>query len=164
MLLRTLLLASALAACADPPDNGADFKYLHAAVIAPRCATSGCHSYGNYKISTSRTGPLDLQSLDQPDPGDSLDLGACENLQTWVLRSGPPDSPTCGIPNPNDPTSPLREPESDLERLLDGTYGGDLCDFQGSPKEYTQMPADFPLTPAEQRMFKQWIAAGAPCN
>jgi hypothetical protein len=39
------LCFAALAACtAQPDDRPATWAYLHAAVIAPNCATSSCHS------------------------------------------------------------------------------------------------------------------------
>jgi hypothetical protein len=37
-------LAFATACAADPSERPATWSYLHAAVIAPNCATSSCHS------------------------------------------------------------------------------------------------------------------------
>ncbi|MEZ4404023.1 MAG: hypothetical protein R3B06_28635 [Kofleriaceae bacterium] len=39
-----LVAVGAIAACADVDDRPADWGYVHAAVIAPACATVGCHS------------------------------------------------------------------------------------------------------------------------
>jgi hypothetical protein len=41
----SIALAAFAAACAaDPSERPATWSYLHAAVIAPNCATSSCHS------------------------------------------------------------------------------------------------------------------------
>jgi hypothetical protein len=132
-------LALAVAGCADPPDQGADWQYLHATIIEPYCATSGCHSYAAAEFSTSRTGPIDLSTSD-PDPSEhpAGSPAGCLALQDWV-----------GVTNG----------KADLIRLLEGTYVG-----PGIPPAYTQMPADVPLTPAQIRTVKNWIDAGAPCN
>ena len=43
--VRCLVLLASLTSCAaDPGDRPASWSYLHAAVIAPNCATSSCHS------------------------------------------------------------------------------------------------------------------------
>lgn len=42
---RLLAMLAGVVACAgDPQDRPATWSYLHAAVIAPNCATSSCHS------------------------------------------------------------------------------------------------------------------------
>jgi hypothetical protein len=42
--MRILLVATAIAGCAQVDDRPADWGYVHTAIIAPACATVGCHS------------------------------------------------------------------------------------------------------------------------
>jgi hypothetical protein len=58
-LLLALLapMSLALLACGEV-DRPATFEYIHAAVIAPNCATSGCHS------DLAEVGGINLQSFD----------------------------------------------------------------------------------------------------
>ena len=43
--LRVSIVGAILGGCAaDPADRPAKWSYLHAAIIAPNCATSSCHS------------------------------------------------------------------------------------------------------------------------
>lgn len=41
---RFALLAFLAAACGGDDDRPASWSYIHAAIIVPNCATSGCHS------------------------------------------------------------------------------------------------------------------------
>lgn len=44
MFRAALVFAVAVAGCSDDADPPARWSYLHAAIIAPACATAGCHS------------------------------------------------------------------------------------------------------------------------
>lgn len=92
-----VLFLVCLAACAgDPSDRPATWSYLHAAIIAPNCATSSCHN------SRATTAGVVLDDADEAYdalierqfvvPGDSastlLDL-----LEGDERRRMPPDSP-----------------------------------------------------------------------
>lgn len=41
---RLLLPVLAVTGCAAPEDRPASWRYLHAAIVEPACATAGCHS------------------------------------------------------------------------------------------------------------------------
>lgn len=57
--MRTILLATAmLAACAESDERPASWRYVHAAIIAPGCATAGCHS------TLAATAAIDLSSAE----------------------------------------------------------------------------------------------------
>ena len=60
-LLRALPLALLVAgaSCADPGERDADWEFIHAAIIAPSCATASCHS------SLSKTAGVDLENSSQ---------------------------------------------------------------------------------------------------
>jgi hypothetical protein len=81
-----LLLAGALLApgCVDAEDRSTDFGYVHAAIVAPSCATIGCHS------AATRIAGLDL----------STPAVACRNLSDYppaaleaLLRGDAPGVP-----------------------------------------------------------------------
>ena len=96
MRLLVLALASLAACTGDPSDRPATWSYLHAAIIAPNCATSSCHS----SLATTAGVALDDANeayevlLDRQFviPGDSastlLDL-----LEGNERRRMPPDTP-----------------------------------------------------------------------
>ena len=42
--MRWVVLVLALVGCDEAADRPARFSYLHAAILAPSCATAGCHS------------------------------------------------------------------------------------------------------------------------
>jgi len=42
--MRRLAVVFALAGCEEAADRPATFSYIHAAILEPSCATSGCHS------------------------------------------------------------------------------------------------------------------------
>lgn len=44
MIRRVLAIAAVVSGCGDASEPPARWSYLHAAIIAPACATSGCHS------------------------------------------------------------------------------------------------------------------------
>jgi len=93
---RPLLLAGALAlatGCAEPPDNGADFKYVYATVIQPRCATEGCHSAASAYTLTN-TGPIDFSSA----------VTAYSELTG--VDCGAPAGIVCDYPGLHDPCTP----------------------------------------------------------
>jgi hypothetical protein len=55
--MRALALAVVCAtACADVDDRPTDWRYLHTAIVAPACATAGCHS------AAAATAGLDLST------------------------------------------------------------------------------------------------------
>jgi hypothetical protein len=134
-------LALAAAGCGDPPDQSTDWQYLHATIIEPFCATSGCHSYANGQLG-------DMVDFSTPDAA-------------WVGLIDSPDVDECGDPFDVDDSSWLSGTAGhapDLLRLLHGTYPA--SDFF----PYEQMPADVPLAPAQIRAIEDWVAAGAPCE
>lgn len=57
-LMVVTTLAPALAACVDADERPASWTYVHAAIIAPACATAGCHS------TLAATAAIDLSSSD----------------------------------------------------------------------------------------------------
>ena len=51
-----VVVAGVVSGCADVEDRPADWSYIHTAIIAPACATVGCHS------TASATAGLDLST------------------------------------------------------------------------------------------------------
>lgn len=181
---RLLLLGAVLAlgACADPEDRSTDFNYLHATIIEPSCATSGCHS-----AQTQNGGPL-VSRVDLSSPhraccslaADGLPNGACDDTpipaNDWVLSAGPAPLMLLlqGIPNSQRDTLDLRCDANGATAPCDydGVSVGAPCEdvagiceqFVAVTPEYDQMPIDSPLAPAEIELIAQWIAEGAPCE
>src|SRR5262249_59192541 len=56
--LSLFVLLGAAACGSDVDDRPVSFSYIHAAIILPNCATSGCHS------SLTRTRGVDLENKD----------------------------------------------------------------------------------------------------
>jgi hypothetical protein len=99
-MTRALVLVSflgTLAACEAVDDRPATFSYIHAAIIVPNCATSGCHS------TLTKTKGIDLEDKDsayvvlQNEHFDHIDvvLLITGNVPPGFYRM-PPDQP---LPN-----------------------------------------------------------------
>jgi hypothetical protein len=57
--LASCALVALLAACGSEPDTEhPSWRYIHAAIVVPNCATSGCHS------TLTKTKGIDLQNRD----------------------------------------------------------------------------------------------------
>jgi hypothetical protein len=127
--------------CETATDRPATWTYLHAAVIAPNCATIGCHS------QISSTSGRDLSTV----------------ASGYVMLT----SHTCGAPpHPQDPpasvwVAPVNgDPEqAGLVQLMRGVY----MDLRYSDRPLL-MPPDQPLPDAEIDLVVSWIARGAPCD
>ena len=108
-----LTVAAALAACDAADDRPASWGYLHPAVIAPACATAGCHSQlaaqagvdlstrtGAYTVLTGR-----ICGEDTPvdPPGNYVFAGSPERSKLMYLLRGddvramPPDQPLADV-------------------------------------------------------------------
>jgi len=143
MLKRLLLLAVtvALGACADPVDRSIDWNYLHATIIEPSCATSGCHSAMTANGAEDR--PLDLSNPESAfrdlasDPDTTVECGSADEL--------PVDGYLTLFPGQD-------------AILIDFLQG------EGQNLDYPQMPIDLPLTPAEVALIERWVEDGAPCE
>ncbi len=95
--LAGLMTVLALSGCGgNPSARPSRWQYIHAAIIAPNCATSGCHS------DSARTAALSLQDGDQAlralrdsgyvlpgDPSSPLMF----QLEGTERRRMPPDAP-----------------------------------------------------------------------
>lgn len=97
MRILILLLSACLSACTgEPGDRPATWSYVHAAIIAPNCATSSCHS------SLATTASVALDDADEAYdvlvnrqfvvPGDSAST-LLELLEGNERRRMPPDAP-----------------------------------------------------------------------
>ena len=92
-----LALVVALSACAgDPAERPATWSYLHAAIIAPSCATSSCHSDRAATAGVVLVDPdtafqtlIDRQYVIPGDEGSTLLL----LLEGDERRRMPPDAP-----------------------------------------------------------------------
>lgn len=94
---RLILVSTCLVACtADPMDRPATWSYLHAAIIAPNCATSSCHS----SLATTAgvvlderddayAALIDRQFVIPGDPASAL----VDLLEGNERRRMPPDAP-----------------------------------------------------------------------
>ena len=123
------------AGCATPDERSDAWSYLHAAVIAPNCATSSCHS------AVSSLAGFDLST----------------RTSAYAVLTGR----TCGAPeHPQDPAGsyviPFDPRSSQLVQMLRGNYreAGNVL----------LMPPEQPLASVEIEMIEAWIAAGAPCD
>jgi len=77
-LLVAALAAAVSSACEDGSERPAEWRYIHAAILRPECATAGCHSR--------------LTAL------AGLDLSTQESAYTFLVGR------VCGAPaHPNDP-------------------------------------------------------------
>jgi hypothetical protein len=131
------LALACVAACASPDERPAQWSYVHAAIIAPSCATSSCHS------RVSSLAGLDL----------STKTGAYVYLTGHVCGAPPhPQDPPAGT-SPVYPGDPER---SELIDLLRGTYEVD--------GEVLLMPPEQPLPAVEIEIIANWIRAGARCD
>lgn len=105
-----LLLLAALGACDAAEDRPATWSYLHPAVIAPSCATAGCHSKhaalagldlsnaeGSYVLLTGRICGEPPRSIDPPGnfvfPGSPERSKLMYQLRGAEVRVMPPDQP-----------------------------------------------------------------------
>jgi hypothetical protein len=105
-----LSLAALLGACDAADDRPASWSYLHTAVIAPACATAGCHSpavaiagldlssrTGAYNLLTGRICGVPPRPTDPP--GNFVFAGSPERSKLMHLLRGddvrgmPPDQP-----------------------------------------------------------------------
>lgn len=106
----SLPLAVALLACDSADDRPATWSYVHPAIVAPACATAGCHSRhaalagldlssadGAYTFLTGRICGEPARPIDPP--GNYVFAGAPERSQLVYLLRGdqvrvmPPDQP-----------------------------------------------------------------------
>jgi hypothetical protein len=101
------MFASLLAACAgDPADRPTQWSYIHAAIIAPSCATSSCHS--------ART---DVGGIALDDPDTSYD----ELIERAFVKPGDPASTLLQLLEGDErtrmpPDAPLPQADIDLVR------------------------------------------------
>lgn len=126
-LLPLLALAGA---CDTADDRPAAWTYLHAAVIAPSCATAGCHSEhaaiagvdlatrtGAYTVLTGRI--CDAPPTPTDPPGNFVFAGSPERSKLMYLLRGedvrvmPPDQPL---------------PDVEIELVERWILEGALCD------------------------------------
>ena len=108
-----LTVAAALAACDAADDRPASWGYLHPAVIAPACATAGCHSQraaqagvdlstrtGAYSVLTGR---ICGEHTPVDPPGNYVFAGSPERSKLMYLLRGddvrvmPPDQPLAAV-------------------------------------------------------------------
>lgn len=95
----TLLAILASAGCGDPlEDRPADWAYLHTAIIAPSCATSGCHAAltATFDLELEDRDTAYRQLLDRGYvvPGDPLRSRVLHLLRGDEVRKPmPPDQP-----------------------------------------------------------------------
>lgn len=92
-----MLFASLTLACAgDPDERPASWSYIHAAIIAPSCATSSCHSARTETAGVALDDPdtaydvlLGQQFVTPGDPASTL----MSLLEGDERRRMPPDAP-----------------------------------------------------------------------
>lgn len=118
----------------DPPPPR--WSYLHAAIIAPSCATASCHSR--------------LTAL------AGLDLSDQDGAYTYLVGTicGAPDRP---IDAPRNYVTPGSPEASTLVYQLRG------IDDDGRPYRDV-MPPDVPLPASEVELVEAWIEEGARCD
>jgi len=133
LALAALLLGGA---CDTDEDRPATWSYIHAAVIAPSCATGNCHG------ALSRVAGVDLADRD----GAYLVLvgRTCEGL----VDGNGGGTPT---PPPGNYVFPGHPERSPLLHLLRGDAD-------------RLMPPDMPLPGAEIDLVDRWIFEGATCE
>lgn len=71
-----LLALALLAGCVEPEERAAPWRYVHAAVIEPSCATAGCHAKMTSQAGLDLSTPASAHALltgmvcaDNPPPG-----------------------------------------------------------------------------------------------
>jgi hypothetical protein len=81
-----LLALLAALACGGDDERPLEWRYIHAAIILPNCATSSCHSALSKKSGVN---------LEDPDLArDQFMSGALSNVQGLAnVRQMPPDEP-----------------------------------------------------------------------
>lgn len=95
--MRCLILVTLAIGCAaDPSERPATWSYLHAAVIAPNCATSSCHNQRTATAGvvlddadTAYAHLIERQFVVPGDPASTLML----LLEGTERRRMPPDAP-----------------------------------------------------------------------
>lgn len=103
-----------LGACVDADDRPASWSYLHAAIVAPSCATAGCHAASNAAASLDlSTAPRAYRALTGVACGEPPPAGR------WVVPFDPAASPLPGVLRGRGvplmpPDAPLATPELDL--------------------------------------------------
>ena len=122
-----LVVVLGLAACQSEDDRPATYTYIQAAILAPHCATIGCHSeYGDVRgyhfdvydeayrtLTGAECGAPVLGSLVVPGmPGSSF-LVAVMRGGNGVKRQMPPDRPL---------------PEKDIELIEQWILEGATCE------------------------------------
>jgi hypothetical protein len=133
VLIASMMLATG---CQTIDDRPAKWSYLHTAIIAPSCATAGCHSaltaaagvnladrQGAYTILTGRI--CGGVRLPQEPPGNYVVPGSAEFSQLMYQLEG---------------------------QSADGRPFRDV------------MPPDLPLPDVEVALVARWIDAGALCD
>lgn len=95
-LLLVLSASVAMACTGDPSDRPTTWSYLHAAIVAPNCATSSCHSAVAQAADVRLDDPdtaydvlVARQFVIPGDPGSTLLL----LLEGDERRRMPPDAP-----------------------------------------------------------------------
>ncbi len=120
----------ALTACDDAGDRPTDWAYVHAAILEPACATSGCHSLrtsqAGVDLSTSAAAYTVLTGrvcgapeLPGEAPGNFVRPGHPESSRLMYLLRG--DSTTLMPPN-------LALPDAEIEVIERWILEGATCD------------------------------------
>jgi hypothetical protein len=136
-MMRAFPLVLVLAmGCQDGDDQPARWGYIHTAIIAPACATAGCHS--------ALTAIAGVNLADR--------VGAYTVLTGHIC-----DEP----PRPSDPPRNFVTPFSaDYSQLVYQLRGADAA---GRPYRDV-MPPDTPLPEVEIDLVARWIDEGAACE
>ena len=103
-----------LGGCVDADERPASWRYVHAAIVAPGCATAGCHA------ADEAAGGLDLSTASRAY--QALTGAACGDPPApgrWVVPFDPAASPLIGVLRGQGaalmpPELPLATPEIDL--------------------------------------------------
>ena len=120
--------------CDTAEDRPATWSYLHAAIIAPSCATASCHS--------------------------SLASVAGRDLSTPEYAYAALTGRTCNAPpHPQDP--PL---EYTRYVFIQSLYGFGQRGIEPDGPYDLLMPPDQPLADVEIDLIERWYAAGAKCD
>ncbi len=87
-----LLPLLALAACGSADDRPVTFSYIHAAIILPNCATSGCHSTLTQTAGVDLESPVSARTVFLNVDNAHVDIVPLLKGQTPEYRM-PPDQP-----------------------------------------------------------------------
>ncbi len=181
-------VAIVVGGCADPVDRSTDWNYLHATIIEPSCATTGCHSAATAQkdidLSSPESAYFALTSIECAHPcqgpdaspicgqtcervsdcdDPDLSIDELEQIRCWDDDAPVPcDSTSASCSCRAEPGNLVGVTRQDPNTALMSLLRGDGVFFPEA--EYQQMPVDVPLTPAEMSLIERWIEEGASCD